>query len=501
MELGAAKPRMRIQTKQKLLTSVGVDKGTTTSHAVFSTILLERDPLSRTEKFEIRERKILHSGPIHLTPFADPNTIDFQKLRGLIFEDYANAGIKLTDIDTGAVIITGETARKENAEEIVAALSGETGRFVAATAGPNFESVLAAHGSGAVAKSADKGLTVYNVDIGGGSSNIAVCRNGMVEGTAAINVGGKLVATDSSGIITRLERTGKMVAEMIGLGLGIGRHLEESIKRKMASALADALIATILGEPMTDLGSMLMMTPPLEDRGKPEVLMLSGGVAEYIFGSETKDYNDLGIPPADEVRRQLEERGILLSQPEHRIRATVIGAGQSTLQVSGSTTFLTSGLAYPLRNLPVITPHISKVRGNASDVCQAVVSALRRFDLEEGSDRMILAFNDAVRPSYESLTEFVRGVARGLPNTVAKELPILMCFASDIGNSVGNAMKRETEVKSKILSIDEITLREGDFVDVGEPIIEGVVVPVVVKTLVFEDGSSDSRSDLQPKKK
>ncbi len=277
----------------------------------------------------------------------------------------------------------------------------------------------------------------------------------------------------------------------------MGQHLDESAKKKMANALADALIAAILGEPLTDLGNTLMMTPPLEERGKLDVLMLSGGVAEYVYGSETKDYNDLGILLANEVRRQVEERSIPLSQPEHRIRATVIGAGQSTLQVSGSTTFLTSGLAYPLRNLPVVTPHISKVRSSASDVCQAVVSALRRFDLEEGRNRMILAFNDAVRPSYESLTEFVKGVLKGLPNTVAEELPILMCFDSDIGNSVGNVMKRETDVKSKILSIDEITLHEGDFVDVGEPIIEGVVVPVVVKTLVFDDRSSDSRGDLQ----
>ncbi|MFW9800487.1 MAG: ethanolamine ammonia-lyase reactivating factor EutA [Candidatus Thorarchaeota archaeon] len=490
---------MRIETNQKLLTSVGVDIGTTTSHVVFSSILLEKDPQSRTEKFEIRKRKILHSGPIHLTPFADPHTIDFEKLRGLILEDYADAGIELTDIDTGAVIITGETARKENAEEIVEALAGETGKFVAATAGPNFESVLAAHGSGAVAKSAEKGLTVYNVDIGGGSSNIAVCIDGKVVDTAAINVGGRLFATDNSGIITRLEETGRKVAEKIGLGIEIGHHLDKSAKKKIVSSLADALIAAILGEPLTDLGSLLMVTPPLEDSGRLEVLMLSGGVAEYVYGSETKDYNDLGIPLADEVRRQLEERGILLTQPEHRIRATVIGAGQSTLQVSGSTTFLTSGLAYPLRNLPVVAPHISKVRSSASDVRQAVVSALRRFDLEEGTDPMILAFNDAVRPSYEKLTEFVRGVVEGLPNTVAEELPILMCFDSDIGNSVGNVMRRETDVKSKILSIDEITLYEGDFVDIGEPIIEGVVVPVVVKTLVFDDRSSDSRSNRQSK--
>ncbi|MFX1370120.1 MAG: ethanolamine ammonia-lyase reactivating factor EutA, partial [Promethearchaeota archaeon] len=183
---------MRLSTHSKRLTSVGVDIGTSTSHVVFSSILLEKDPRSGSEKFQITERKVIHSGPIHLTPFLNPTTINFTALRDLIIADYRAAGVRLEDIDTGAVIITGESAKKENAEEIVRAIAGETGKFVAATAGPNFESVLAAHGSGAVARSAFAGTTVMNVDIGGGSSNIAVCIEGKVVATSAINVGGRL---------------------------------------------------------------------------------------------------------------------------------------------------------------------------------------------------------------------------------------------------------------------------------------------------------------------
>ncbi|MHA2378914.1 MAG: ethanolamine ammonia-lyase reactivating factor EutA [Candidatus Thorarchaeota archaeon] len=477
---------MRIDTKQKLLKSVGIDIGTTTSHIVFSSILLEKDLLSRTEKFEIKERKVLHSGPIHLTPFSDPYTIDFESLRQLILQDYAEAGIELSDIDTGAVIITGETARKGNAEEIVAALAGKAGKFVAATAGPNFESVLAARGSGAMAKSAEIGQTIYNVDVGGGSSNIAVCRDGRVIATAAINVGGRLVATDNKGTITRLEETGRRVGEKIGVNLALGAQFSKANRGKMAQALAEALMHAIMGEMGTELTSMLMMTPPLECPGEPDLLMLSGGVAEFVYGNETQDYNDLGHLLASEVRRLARECGLTLIEPEHRIRATVIGAGQSTLEVSGSTTFLTSDLDYPLRNLPVVNPHVPLGSTMPSDISKAIEDALRRFDLKDGSDPVILAFIDAVRPSYQNLTEFARGVVEGLPNTVAKGKPILMCFDSDIGNSVGNVMMRETGIQSKILSIDEISLHEGDFVDIGEPIIEGVVVPVVVKTLVFE---------------
>jgi ethanolamine utilization protein EutA len=478
---------MRTKTHQKLLTSVGVDIGTSTSHVVFSSILLERNLKSRTEKFEIKEKKVLHKGPIHFTPFSDPDTIDFGALRKLILADYSDAGFELSQIDTGAVIITGESARKENAEEIVEALAGETGKFVAATAGPNFESVLAAHGSGAVMKSSETSLTILSCDIGGGSSNIAVCRDGKVVATAAINVGGRLVATDESGTIIRLEETGKRLAEKVGLALRLGKNLDEPSKQLLAQSLADALIEAIEGKQESEITEMLMMTPPLDFQDEVDEVMFSGGVAEFIYGLETNEYNDLGRLLAQSIVKLVERHKIPMAEPEHRIRATVIGAGQSSLQVSGSTTFLSSGLVYPLRNLPVITPHVPKGKTTMELVRDAIQNALKRFDIKEGIDPLILAFEGSVRPSYESLTEFAKGIVAGLPRTTANGTPILMCFDTDIGNSVGNVMKRETGVINEILSIDEISLHEGDFVDIGEPIIENVVVPVVVKTLVFEE--------------
>ena len=230
---------------------------------------------------------------------------------------------------------------------------------------------------------------------------------------------------------------------------------------------------------------MLMMTPPLDAVEEIDELTFSGGVAEYIYETEIREFNDLGRSLADAIRAKVIERGLPLHEPEHKIRATVIGAGQSSLQVSGSTTFLSTGLEYPLRNLPVIVPHIPKGKQTSDAIRRAVVKALEKFDIQEGLDPLILAFKDAVRPSYENLTSFSEGVIAALPTTVKTGKSILMCFDTDMGNSVGNVMKRETGIENEILSIDEIALDEGDFVDIGEPIIEGVVVPVVVKTLVF----------------
>jgi ethanolamine utilization protein EutA len=441
---------------------------------------------SRTEKFEITDREIIHTGPVHLTPFKDPRHIDYDALRDLLLEDYKKAGIEISSIDTGAVIITGETAKKKNAEEIVNALAGEAGKFVAATAGPNFESVLAAYGSGAVQRSEETGQTIMNVDVGGGSSNVAVCRDGKVISTTAVNVGGRLMATDSNGVIIRLEDTGRDVAREIGLSLSLGDKIDESVKIKMANALAEALVEVLTGPPKSSLAEMLMMTSPLSYLGDLDALTFSGGVAEYIYQTEEKDFYDLGKYIAQRIRSLSDEKSLPLTEPEHKIRATVIGAGQFNLSVSGSTTFLSSGLQYPLRNLPAVSPYIPRGKTHAKDVTAAITEAIKRFDLVEGTDEMIIAFNDAVRPSYENLAEFSKGVVAALPNTIASGKPLMMCFDADIGNSVGNVMRRETGIKNEILSIDEIALKDGDFVDIGEPIIEGVVVPVVVKTLVFD---------------
>jgi len=477
---------MFIKTQKRELTSVGVDIGTSTSHLVFSRLVLQRDPLSRTEKFEVTDRRIVYAGPVHLTPLLDTCRIDFDTLRCFLLEDYEKAGFKTTDVDTGAVIITGETARKENAQFIVSSLAGETGKFVAATAGPNYEAVLAAHGSGAVARSASMHNTIMNIDIGGGTSKIAVCQNGKVVATAAINVGGRLVATDSQNRIARLEDSGKAIAKELGYTLRVGEKLKEEAKEAMSTAMAHALYDAIKGTQESKLTGILMLTPPLAFSENVDQLSFSGGIAEYIYGATREDYHDLGISLAKAVSLSMKRLHIPVAESEQKIRATVIGAGMFNLQVSGSTTFLTSGLKYPLRNLMAIVPDIPGGRTVSDIVRASVQKAFQRFDLVEGTDDVILAFNDAVRPSYDNLTQFAKGVVAALPSTLSSGKPILMCFDTDVGNSVGNIMKRETGVANNILSIDEISLRDGDFIDIGEPIIEGVVVPVVVKTLVFE---------------
>ncbi|MBS3795392.1 MAG: ethanolamine ammonia-lyase reactivating factor EutA [Candidatus Thorarchaeota archaeon] len=476
---------MFVKTNRKWLTSVGIDIGSSTSHIVFSKLLLEKDPASSTEKFMITERKIIHSGPIHLTPFSDPDTVDLEKLTAILAADYESAGINTGDIDTGAVIITGETAKKHNAETIVEEIAGEAGAFVAATAGPNFESVLAAHGSGAISRSEAIEGTVMNIDIGGGSSNIAVCRNGRVIDTAAINVGGRLVATDSAGVITRLEDIGKELGKHLGIELELSKRISEEKKMAMADELADTLFDCLTGKLQKPLTKDFLMTEPLDITTGIEEVTFSGGVAEYIYDIHDKTYNDLGAHLGNAIKERIPQLKGKFTRPAQTIRATVIGAGQASLEVSGSSTFLSADIEYPIRNLPIVVPHIPSGRPTEKEIAAAIRDSLARFDIVEGEQQVALAFNGTVKPSYDHLTTFSKGVVSALEKTVEKHDPILMVFSNDVGNSVGNVMRRETGIENQILSIDEISVQEGDFIDIGEPVIENAVVPVIIKKLVF----------------
>ncbi len=217
--------------------SVGVDVGSSTSHLVFSNLLLKRDELSTTRRFNIEERNIIYEGRIINTPLLDDNTIDIDKLTRFFREEYEQAGIDPSGIQTGAVIVTGESARKQNARQIAEALSNDAGKFVAATAGPNFESLIAALGSGAAARSRNHNKTVLSCDVGGGTSNIAVTRNGETLSTSCVSVGGRLLGVDSRGKIWRIDPPAAMVMNHLGLKYDIGDKISENDIEKIAAKL------------------------------------------------------------------------------------------------------------------------------------------------------------------------------------------------------------------------------------------------------------------------
>ena len=277
-----------------------------------------------------------------------------------------------------------------------------------------------------------------------------------------------------------------------GLDLSIGSSLNEANMITLAKALADSLFDIVSGKSASELRNLsksLLMTEPLikiPESTESIEIMFSGGVSEYIYTDYNERFQDNAIYLANAIKTQLSRlQKYILIEPEQRIRATVVGAGQYSLSVSGSTTFVSENLKFPIRNIPVVYVPISS--NMLSEMTVEIKHSLSKLDLKDG-DNFALAFNDPVKPVYSNLTNFTKGLEKSLPITTAKtEFPLILIFNSDIGNSVGNVAKRETTIKSEILSLDEIALKEGDFIDIGEPIIGRNVIPVVVKTLIFND--------------
>jgi ethanolamine utilization protein EutA len=472
------------------ITSVGIDVGTSTSHMIISKLHLVKQMSRTSRKFEIKNREILYRGNIFFTPLIDSETINFEELSKIFQKEFNSAGVSPQEIDTGAVIITGETAKKGNAEKIVKMLANQAGDFVAATAGPNFESVIAAMGSGAVKEAKRRQKTIMNIDTGGGTSNIAVIApDGTIIDTACINVGGRLIITNGKGNkVEHFEPAAKIVADELNIPLVVGKKIAKKHLQQISRKLVEALIEVITKkEEISKVTIQLMMTPFLTCDDGIDHITFSGGVAEYVYDKSKEKFQDIGFEVAKEIKKQIQKTGLDLLEPLELIRATVIGAGQYSLQVSGATTLVTNDNKFPINNIPVIVPYLPQERPTPKEITEAIKRAFQRIDATEGEKPVALAFHRPIGLSYQRLESFAKGIVKAIPNTCKSKTPLILVFKDDIGNSVGNVLRRETKLKQNIISIDELGLREGDFIDIGKPMADKQIVPVVIKTLVFDN--------------
>src|SRR6476661_615093 len=226
-----------------IILSVGVDIGSSTSHLVFSRIVLER----MDSRYVVTQRETFYQSDILLTPYNDKEEIDAEKLGAFIDQQYKDANVDPNEIDTGALILTGVAVRRRNARKIGELFAAQAGKMVAVSAGDNLETVMAAYGSGAAARSVRDDATVMNVDIGGGTSKIAVCVDGKVVDLTAVDVGARLVCLDDAGKLVRIEEAGRRFAAELGMTLDIGMHLSADIARSLAARMADRLFQAMRG--------------------------------------------------------------------------------------------------------------------------------------------------------------------------------------------------------------------------------------------------------------
>ena len=464
--------------------SVGVDVGSSTSHLAFSNLVLKRDERSVTRRFNIEERNIVYEGRIFHTPLLDDNAIDIVRLTDFFRAEYQRAGIDPADIQTGAVIVTGESARKQNARQIAEALSKDAGRFVAATAGPNFEGLIAAMGSGAAARSKERNKTILSCDIGGGTSNIAISSNGQTLSTSCISVGGRLLGVNSEGIIWRIDDPAARVLNHLGLNYQIGDPISRDDIERIALKFAEILFEVITGPAKSSLARQLMLTADLDFPSRIDEYSFSGGVAELMYGG-INNFNDIGQILADKINLLTPQLSSPVVELPNKIRATVIGAGAYSLSISGCSGFRDDQISFPLRNVSVIRVDVDQSKLSFEHVVSQINTSFQRFDLNEGEEVIALYFKDPVRVSYPQLELFAQSIEAALANTIKNKLPVILIFETDIACSVGNVIRRETDLKTNLLSLDELKLKEGDWIDIGEPLVDGQVFPVTVKSLVF----------------
>jgi len=471
------------------LTSVGIDVGTATSQIIFSRLVLRRLGRELSSRFVVTERKTLYLSPVHFTPYTrGRERIDEQALGRLVDAAYQEAGITPEQVDTGAIILTGEAIRRDNARAIADLFAAQRGNFVCASAGHNFEALLSAHGSGAVALSAERQSRVLNIDIGGGTTKLAVAEGGKVLSTAAFHVGGRLLAIDDDGVISVLEPGGQSLARQVGFQWQVGDHVTAAQFEKLADHMARAVLTIAQEENLAPELESLWLTPALSGAKNYDSVVFSGGVGEYVYGMETNSFGDLGAPLGKALRRLINDGALAwpLAPARECIRATVMGAAQHTVQVSGNTIYRSNNGLLPRKNLQVLRPPVDLSDTiDSSALARAIAGHFQAFDLREGEAEVALVFRWGGPPAAIRIAAFCRGLIEGLSDTVKSGRPIYLVFDNDLAGLVGTILKNDFELKNDLLAIDGVTLHDFDFIDLGKALEPSGTVPVTIKSLVF----------------
>jgi ethanolamine utilization protein EutA len=470
--------------------TAGIDIGSSTSHLVFSRILMER----LDSRYVVVARETLYESSILLTPYAAENTIDGKRLGEFIADQYRIAAIDPEKIDTGALILTGVAVRRHNARAIGDLFAREAGKLVAVSAGDSFETIMSAHGSGAVARSQRDGAPVLNVDIGGGTCKLAYCVDGKIAAHTAVDIGARLIVTDESGRVVRMEDAGCLFARELRYTIQPGDLLTPTQRGALAELMAARLMETIRGGTPCAGGVALLRGEPLPSDAAlaPGCVTISGGVSEYFYGTEGASFGDLGVELAKAFGSSLRSAGIRIEIPDQQIRATVIGASQYTTQVSGGTIYFSPPETLPLRNIPVIAPDLRLDREeiDSAAVAAAVRDAIQRLDLADALTPVAIFVPWRGSATFARLDAFCRGIVAGLNDLLKRSLPIVLAGDGDVGGLLGMHFHAELGVPHAVVSIDNLELREFDYIDIGKLIELSGAVPVVIKSLIFNAAAS-----------
>ena len=466
--------------------SVGIDVGTSTTQVVFSKLQMDNaGGYFSVPRVAIVDKEVVYKSEVYMTPLKTDVLIDTEALRDIVAAEFRKAGYRPEDTDSGAVIITGESARKENSDAVLKSLSDFAGDFVVSAAGPDMESLIAGKGSGAWQYSMDHHCRVANLDIGGGTTNVVLFEDGETLARGCLDIGGRLICMNPQGIITKVSPAAAVMAQAAGVSVSVGDRCDElkltAVTRQMAAALN-----AYLGVGTKDIDAILrqIKTPGSSDFPVPEkvqAVFFSGGVADLIYheSADTWAYGDIGVLLGRAIRESRLFTDFQKMEPGETIRATVVGAGTYTTTISGSTITYSDDI-FPLKNIPVI-----KLDEELQEACFAgeTEPVIRRIQWVLGQndeEHFILAMPGKRNPGYTEMKRAAASIRQIMDRVQPPGEPILLVIESDIAKAMGQMIRQQPDLKRQVVAIDSIHVEDGEYVDMGKPMMNGMVIPVVV---------------------
>ena len=470
------------------LTTVGIDIGSATSQLNFSRIELQRIEA----RFVVTKRELIYESDIMITPYLDATTIDTDRLNAFIDEQYAKADMTNDEIDSGAIILTGLALAKHNSRAIADMFSEHAGKFVAVSAGDAIEATLACRGAGIERLSEETGQNIVNIDMGGGTVKYAYATNGKLARVAAIDIGARLITTDDEQRVLKIEEPAAMMLRTLGRELRVGDVLDPDVCASLCAYMAHEVLAQAGVLTSAADEPLLLRTPPLfasHERPTVDAVTFSGGISEYIYEREQRTFGDLGRPLADAVMSAVREHQLNRLEPPKGIRATVLGASQYSLQLSGNTVYASHESLLPLRNIPVVKPEID-LDVDDLDFATIVESVRRTLALREraiDTDAVAIAMQWGGSATYARLDVLARAFLESAEAEVVEshEVPLIIVCDMDIAGLLGRHIQDLTHQGVMLVTVDGIEVSEFDFLDIGAFVPGTGAMPIVVKSLLF----------------